>query len=159
MAFGSAIFLPLLLFAQDNIKEMSVNWSHKDGEMLFQFEKVSRYREKLMFDLVVHNTNKTDSLCSFFTIGDDISLVHDELGRGFAGSGLFFKTKGEYKFAPNEKEAVRIVIKIPEAGLRQINLQLGLFAKKADPKQDCPNPIVNMGFNFHKSNVDIKQLL
>ena len=86
VAFGSFVLLPLLLFAQDKIKEMSVNWRHKDGDTLFQFEKVRRYREKLFFDFVIHNTNKTDSQCFFITWGDKITLLDDNVGRGYAGS-------------------------------------------------------------------------
>jgi hypothetical protein len=159
VAFGSFVLLPLLLFAQDKIKEMSVNWRHKDGDTLFQFEKVRRYREKLFFDFVIHNTNKTDSQCFFITWGDKITLLDDNVGRGYAGSQVVLKTKETSKLAPNESEAASIMIRIPEAGLREVSLHLGLFAKKAEAKQDCPNPLVDMGINFHKRKIDLQPLL
>jgi hypothetical protein len=154
----SAVVFPLISIAIED-KQMPLNWRHKDGETVFQFQKASRFKERMLISLTVHNTHKTAYQCFFVTAGEKAVIPDDNAGYKYQGVGLIFWTAENNKLAPNEKTSIALTfVQVPQNLPRVLNFHFGLFASGIDQNSACANPIVNRGYNFNKQNVDASKL-
>jgi hypothetical protein len=156
---ASAVAFPVLSIAVEN-KEMPLKWRHKDGETVFQFQKVMRFKERMMIDILVHNTNKTAYQCFFVTAGEKAVIMDNNSGYKYQGAGLLLQTTADNKLAPNQKAMIALTfISVPQNLPRVLNFHFGLFASGIDQNSACAYPIVDRGYNFHKQNVDAKKIM
>ena len=153
-----AVVFPFLSIAQ-NEKEMPLKWRHKDGETVFQFQKVMRFKERVMIDVLVHNMHKTAYQCFFVTAGEKAVVMDDNAGYKYQGAGLLLKTTADNKLPPNQKALIALTfVQVPQNLPRVLNFHFGLFASGIDQNSACANPMVERGYNFHKQNVDASKL-
>ena len=156
---ASAVAFPVLSIAVEN-KEMPLKWRHKDGETVFQFQKVMRFKERMMIDILFHNTNKTAYQCFFVTAGEKAVIMDNNSGYKYQGAGLLLQTTADNKLAPNQKAMIALTfISVPQNLPRVLNFHFGLFASGIDQNSACAYPIVDRGYNFHKQNVDAKKIM
>jgi hypothetical protein len=153
-----AIAFPALTIALDN-KEMPLNWQHKDGDTVFQFQKAVRFKESMMINIVVHNTNKSAYQCFFVTAGEKAVILDNNSGYKYRGAGLMIKTTADNKLAPNQKSLIALTFtELPQNLPKVLNFHFGLFATSIDKNSACPDPIVDRGYNFNKQNVDASKI-
>ena len=156
-----AVAFPFLSIAQ-NEKEMPLKWRHKDGETVFQFQNVMRFKERMMIDILVHNTNKTAYQCFFVTAGEKAVILDDNSGYKYQGAGLLLKTsenEEDNKLGPNQKALIALTFdRVPQNLPRVLNFHFGLFASGIDKNTACAYPIVNRGYNFNKQNVNVSKI-
>ena len=152
------VAFPLLSIALEE-KEMPLKWRHKDGETVFQFQNVMRFKERMMIDILVHNTHKTAYQCFFVTAGEKVVVMDDNAGYKYLGAGLLLKTTMDNKLAPNQKALFALTfVQVPQNLPRVLNFHFGLFATSIDQNSACAYPIVDRGYNFHKQNVDASKI-
>jgi hypothetical protein len=153
-----AVVFPDLSIAQTE-KEMPLKWRHKDGETVFQIQKVVRFKERMMISMSVHNTHKTAYQCFFVTAGEKAVILDDNAGYKYQGTGLLLKTTADNKLPQNEEALIALMfVRVPQNLPRVLNFHFGLFASGIDQNSACANPIVERGYNFHKQNVDASKL-
>jgi hypothetical protein len=82
-----AVAFPFLSIAQTE-KEMSLNWRYTEGETVFQFQKVIRFKESMMINMLVHNTHKTAYQCFFVTAGEKAVVLDNNAGHKYQVSSI-----------------------------------------------------------------------
>jgi hypothetical protein len=153
-----AVAFPVLSIALED-KEMPLNWRHKDGETVFQFQNAKRFKERMMINLLVHNTHKTAYQCFFVTAGEKAVILDNNTGYKYRGAGLMIKTTADNKLAPNQKSLIALTFdELPQNLPRVLNFHFGLFATSIDQNSACADPIVDRGYNFNKQNVDASRI-
>ena len=155
----SAVAFPSLSIAIED-KQMPLKWRHKDGEMVFQFEKALRFKERMMINIVIHNTSKTAYQCFFVTAGQKAVVLDNNAGYKYQGVGLLLKNTEDNKLPPNQIAQIALTFdQLPQNLPRVLNFHFGLFASGIEQNSACENPIVDRGYNFNKQNVDASKIM
>ena len=120
-------------------------------------------RDKLQFDVIVHNPRKDVYQCLFLTGNDKTSYMDDEFGNEYKGIRIALKGTSDNKLAPNQRKRISLTISAPERDVSLVNIHLGLwitYLPSRHNEKTCKiyhriDMIGNYGINFHKLDWDI----
>jgi hypothetical protein len=149
------IILVMPCIAGSNIKETALNWSHKDSEVSFNFQKAKLVRGFLEFEIVAHNTDAKQYKCIYVTASDKTRHMNDDYRNEYIGATVTFERGLDNKLALNQKKMLIIKIPAPEKDVSLVNLYFGLFAGDIGSSQNCDRANVNRDFNFNQLNWDV----
>jgi hypothetical protein len=124
----------------------------------FKVFKAKLVREKLIIELIVHNTSETSYQCVYLNDGELFAYMDDELGNEYKGAIVGFANELDNKLAVNQRKKVIIKIPRPDDDADIVNMHFGITFVAQPSHKTCEKPIVNWKMNFHKLNWDLSAL-
>jgi len=135
------------------------NYNSDHREVSFKIVKVTTSRDKLLFDVVAHNTHKSWYQCIYITASENSVHIDDDLANEYSGATVTFKNGHDNKLALNQRKKFTISIPRPEEEADLANVHFGLFSTSVESEKNCDGPISkSWGYNFHQYDWNIAPL-
>jgi len=167
---GLVILVSLLIIVFYGVSfanEMKLDWKFKykyekahqnsdHREVSYKVVKVTTSRDKLLFEVVAHNTHKSWYQCIYITASENSVHMDDDLANEYSGAIVTFKNGHDNKLALNQRKKFTITIPRPEEEADLANVHFGLFSTSVESEKSCNGPISqNWGYNFHQYDWNI----
>ncbi|MCP4177427.1 MAG: hypothetical protein GY756_06655 [bacterium] len=144
-------------------KKVNLDWESKftyDGTVAVRFLSVQIKNRKLVFDALIHNTEKSNYMCVWLSTSENAVHMDDELGNAYKGAKFTLKPS-DNKFAPNQRKRLTIELPEPDPEVKIVNIHLGFGIDdiNSSPASSCGKSIrSDSKLNFHKLDWNIEDL-
>ena len=161
--------LGLIFSGTVHANEIKLDWKHKykyerdnetgHREVSFKVVKVTASRDKLLFDVIAHNTHKSWYQCLYITASENTVHIDDDLANEYAGASVTFKNGHDNKLALNQRKKFTISVPRPDDEADLANVHFGLYSTSLESSDKCESPTSkSWGYNFHQYDWNIAPL-